>query len=281
MTDDVLFEKRADGVGLITLNRPDTLNAMGGRLIPELGDILQQCEHDREVRCVAITGAGRGFCAGGDVRGMQSRNDGQTATAREADANPTARLMSSLERGTAELRKSQDTVSLVLHTMSKPTVALVNGVAVGAGFSVALACDIRIASDRARFGTAFRNVGLSGDFGGSYTLQRIIGSGRARELYFTAEIIDARRALELGIANRVVPHEELMTAGMDFCAKLASGPTASYARMKKNLNLGETGTFQEVLDQEALLMRISGMSADSREAVRAFVEKREPQFIGQ
>jgi 2-(1,2-epoxy-1,2-dihydrophenyl)acetyl-CoA isomerase len=180
-----------------------------------------------------------------------------------------------------DLRQWHDSTSLRLHTMAKPTVALVNGVAVGAGFSVALACDIRIASERARFGTAFRNVGLSGDFGGSYLLPRIIGSGRAREMYFTAEIIDAQKALELGIANRVVPHDELLTSGLEFCAKLASGPTATYGRMKRNLNLAETSTLDELLDQEALLMRISGLSADSREAVRAFVEKREPQFIGE
>lgn len=280
MSEDVLFEKRPDGVGLITLNRPDSLNAMGGRLLPMLAELLDQCERDRDVRCIAITGAGRGFCAGGDVRGMQSRNESQSA-ASDGEAPSPARTMAALERTTSDLRAAQDSTSLRLHTMPKPVVALVNGVAVGAGFSVALACDIRIASDRARFGTAFRNVGLSGDFGGSYFLPRIVGAGRARELYFTAEIFDAQRALELGIANRVVPHDELLTTGMEFCAKLAAGPTATYGRMKRNLNLAETGTLDELLDQEALMMRISGMSADSREAVRAFVEKREPKFIGE
>ncbi|HNO65240.1 MAG TPA: enoyl-CoA hydratase-related protein, partial [Tepidiformaceae bacterium] len=188
---------------------------------------------------------------------------------------------STLERTTAELRAVHDITSLRLHTTPKPTIALVNGVAVGAGFSLALACDIRVCSDRARFGTAFRNVGLSGDFGGSYFLPRIVGAGKARELYLTAEIIDAQKALALGIANLVVPHDDLMTEGMAFCAKIAAGPTATYGRMKANLNLSETGTLQEVLDQEALNMRISGMSTDSREAVRAFVEKREPRFIGE
>jgi 2-(1,2-epoxy-1,2-dihydrophenyl)acetyl-CoA isomerase len=283
MTDDVLFDKRPDGIGLITLNRPDSLNAMGGMLVPMLGDLLRRCEADREVRCVVLPGNGRGFCAGGDVRGMKRRNDGHaaTATATEAESNPVARLMASLERNTEALRDWHDATSLRLHTMAKPTVALVNGVAVGAGFSVALACDIRICSDRARFGTAFRNVGLSGDFGGSYFLQRIIGAGRAREMYFTAEIIDAQRALELGIANRVVPHDDLLTEGLAFCAKLASGPTGTFGRMKRNLNLAETGTLDAVLDQEALLMRMSGMTADSREAVRAFMEKREPNFTGE
>jgi 2-(1,2-epoxy-1,2-dihydrophenyl)acetyl-CoA isomerase len=179
------------------------------------------------------------------------------------------------------LRHSHDAVSLNLHTMGKPTVALVNGHAVGAGMSVALACDIRICSDRARFGTAFRNVGLSGDYGGSYFLQRLIGYGRARELYFTAEVIDAQRALELGIANRVVPAEALLDEGLAFCSRLAQGPTATYARMKSNHNLAATSTLDGLLDQEALLMRISGMSRDSREAVMAFVEKREPRFVGE
>ena len=283
VSEDVLFEKRPDGVGLITLNRPDSLNAMGGLLVPMLGEFLEHAEKDREIRCIAITGAGRGFCAGGDVRGMQSRNDNQSAPREggDADSSPAARLVASLERNVNDLREWHDTTSLRLHTMAKPTVALVNGVAVGAGMSVALACDIRVCSDRARFGTAFRNVGLSGDFGGSYFLQRLIGAGRAREMYFTAEIIDAQKALELGIANRVVPHDDLLTEGLAFCAKLAAGPTATYGRMKRNLNLAEVGTLEEVLDQEALLMRISGMSADSREAVLAFMEEREPNFIGE
>ena len=278
---DVLYEKRSDGVALITLNRPDSLNAMGGHLLPMLADALQDAERDRAVRAIVLTGAGRGFCAGGDVRGMQSRNDSQSAAAANPEANPVTRAMSTLERTTAELRAVHDITSLRLHTTPKPTIALVNGVAVGAGFSLALACDIRVCSDRARFGTAFRNVGLSGDFGGSYFLPRIVGAGKARELYLTAEIIDAQKALVLGIANLVVPHDDLMTEGMAFCAKIAAGPTATYGRMKANLNLSETGTLQEVLDQEALNMRISGMSTDSREAVRAFVEKREPRFIGE
>lgn len=273
MSDDVLFEKRGDGVALITLNRPDSLNAMGGQLMPLLAQHLAECETDREVRCIALTGNGRGFCAGGDVKNMQRRNDGQAA----GEINHIAVI----ERMTAELRASHNATVLKLHTMGKPTVALVNGVAVGAGFSLALGCDIRVVSDKARFGTAFKNVGLSGDYGGSYLLQRLVGMGKARELYFTAEIFDANRAAELGIANRVLAHEELMEEGLAFCAQLAAGPTASYARMKANLNLGETGTFQEVLDQEALLMRMSGMSRDSREAVTAFVEKREPRFVGE
>jgi 2-(1,2-epoxy-1,2-dihydrophenyl)acetyl-CoA isomerase len=273
---DVLFEKRPDGVALITLNRPESLNAMGGELMPLLGDYLAKSEFDREVRCIAITGAGRAFCAGGDVRNMQRRNEGQ--------ADPTgtpANALGNLEEQVRLLRAGQNAVSLKLHTMGKPTVALVNGHAVGAGMSVALACDQRICGSAAKFGTAFRNVGLSGDYGGSYYLQRLVGAGKARELYFTAEIIDAQKALELGIANRVVPQEQLLEEGLAFCARIASGPTGTFARMKANLNLAETGTLQQVLDQEAMNMRLSGLGKDSREAVLAFVEKREPRFTGE
>lgn len=272
---EVLFEKRADGVALITLNRPDSLNAMSDDLVLQLGEYLEECERDRAVRCVALTGAGRGFCAGGDVRGMQSRNEKSGEGGGEG-RNP----ITVLDRLTAGLRRSHEATTLRLHTMAKPTVALVNGVAVGAGLSLCLGADLRIASDRARFGTAFRNVGLSGDFGGTYLLPRLVGMGRAREMYLTAEIIDAAKALETGLVNRVVPHEELIARGLEFCAKLASGPTAAFGRMKENLNLGETETLDALLHQEALLMRISGLSEDSREAVRAFLEKREPQFKG-
>jgi 2-(1,2-epoxy-1,2-dihydrophenyl)acetyl-CoA isomerase len=273
---DLLFEHR-DGVALLTLNRPETLNSLGGDLGPQLADALAACEADPSVRCVAITGAGRAFCAGGDIRGMQERNDRIASAA--ASEGPAA-VVTELDRLVAELRQRHRAISLRIHTMPKPVVALVNGPAVGAGFSIALAADIRIASDRARFGAAFRNVGLPGDFGGSYFLQRLCGAGIARELYFTAEIIDAARALELRIVNRVVPHDDLLPHGLDFCRRLAEGPTATYGRMKENLNFAETATLAQLLDQEALLMRLAGFSADSREAVAAFLEKREPRFAG-
>jgi 2-(1,2-epoxy-1,2-dihydrophenyl)acetyl-CoA isomerase len=274
---DVLFEKRPDGVAIITLNRPESLNAMGGDLMTLLPRYLSECENDRSVRCVALTGIGRGFCAGGDVKGMQTRNSASS----EGGAPREPNLVRQIEDMARGLRASHNETVLKLHTMGKPTVALVNGVAVGAGLGLALACDVRIVSDKARFGTAFKNVGLSGDYGSSYFLPRLIGAGRAREMFLTAEIIDANRALELGIANRVVAHESLLEEGLAYCAKLAAGPTATYARMKQNLNLAETSTLQDLLDQEALNMRLSGFSLDSREAVAAFVEKREPRFIGE
>ena len=273
---DVLLERR-DALALITLNRPQTLNAMGGDLVPQLAEALAAVETDPTVRCVAITGAGRAFCAGGDIRGMQERNDRIARAA--AEAGPGA-IIAELDRLVAELRQRHHEITLRIHTMPKPVVALVNGPAVGAGFAIALACDVRLASERARFGAAFRNVGLPGDFGGSYFLQRLCGPGLARELYFTAEILDAARALDLRIVNRILPHDELLSQGLDYCRRLAQGPTAAYARMKENFALAETATLEQLLDQEALYQRLAGFSADSREAVTAFIEKREPRFAG-
>ncbi len=272
---DVLFEKRPDGVALITLNRPERLNSLGGDLVRLFAEALGECEHDAAVRCVAVTGAGRAFCAGGDVGGMKKRNEGFT----EKAGDP-ADILAGLEYHTVDLKQRQNMLALKLHTMAKPVVALVNGHAVGAGMSIALACDLRIAGTAAKFGTAFRNVGLSGDFGGSYFLPRLVGRSKARELYFTAEILDASTALELGLVTRVVEQEKLLEEGLDYCAKIASGPTASIGRMKANLNFAENHNLQEALDHEAQNQRLAGLSEDSREAVLAFMEKRKPVFKG-
>ena len=289
-SEDVLFEKRDDGVAVITLNRPKSLNAMGGQLMLLLPKYLDQCVRDRDIRAVVLTGAGRAFCAGGDVKGMANRPDNSEAAAvppagggaaterNNSDSKPS--LISAFDDGVAGLRQSQIETSFVLHTMPKPTIGLINGFAVGAGLSLALACDIRIASDQAKFGTAFRNVGLSGDYGGSYYMTNIVGTAKARELYFTARMLDAEEALSLGLANRVVPHDKLMEEGLAFAAELAAGPTRTLARMKENLNLATHVDLRTLMDHEAQNMRLSGMSNDSREAVMAFVQKREPKFAG-
>jgi len=295
MPDDVLFDKRSDGVAVITLNRPDSLNAMGGQLMPLLAQYLAQCFHDTSVRCVVLTGAGRAFCAGGDVKGMAGRPGGNplpaSAGSEQAAATPAApttdgagarpSVFNNLDPSVGLLRESQLQTSYVLHTMPKPTIAMVNGHAVGAGLSLALACDLRIASDRAKFGTAFRNVALSGDYGGSFYMQRLVGMGKARELYFTAEIIEADEALRIGMVNRVVPHDQLAEETLALAEKLAAGPTATFARMKENLNLGEHADLRTLMDQEGFYQRLTGQSSDSREAVKAFVEKRQPKFAGQ
>lgn len=268
---DVLFEKRPDGVAIITLNRPESLNAMGGQLMPLLAQHLEECAQDAEVRCVVLTGAGRAFCAGGDVKGMAAGRDAITGN---NNSSPAA----AFARGVENLRRSQRATSYMLHTMPRPTIAMVNGHAVGAGLSLALACDLRIASDRAKFGTAFRNVGFSGDFGGTYFLPRLVGSGKARELYFTGEIIDAAEADRIGLVNRVVPHERLEEEALALAGRLASGPTLAYARMKENFNRGASSDLLAALDQEAINMSLSGTTLDHRRATQAFVEKRTPTF---
>ncbi len=288
--EDVLYEKRGDCVAVITLNRPKSLNAMGGQLMLLLPKYLDQCVRDRDIRAVVLTGNGRAFCAGGDVKGMAARPDNSEASAvppagggdaterNNGDSKPS--LISAFDDGVAGLRQSQLETSFVLHTMPKPTVGLINGFAVGAGLSLALACDIRIASDQAKFGTAFRNVGLSGDYGGSYYMTNIVGTAKARELYFTARMVDAEEALSLGLTNRVVPHDKLLEEGLAFAAELAAGPTRTLARMKENLNLATHVDLRTLMDHEAQNMRLSGMSNDSREAVMAFVQKRKPKFAG-
>ena len=275
---DVLFEKRPNGVAVITLNRPDSLNAMGGQLMPLLAQHLAECATDTTVRCVVLTGAGRAFCAGGDVKGMAARQDilgGNGST--KAPVSGSSLIAQSVQG----LRQSQRDTSYMLHTMPKVTIAMVNGHAVGAGLSLALACDIRIASDRAKLGTAFRNVGFSGDFGGSYYLTKIAGIEKARYLYFSGAIVEADEALRLGIVSKVFPHDDFEAETMKIAEHIASGPTLAYARMKENLNRAETSDLGTALDAEAVNMILSGQTKDHMEAARAFVEKRQPTFTGE
>jgi 2-(1,2-epoxy-1,2-dihydrophenyl)acetyl-CoA isomerase len=183
------------------------------------------------------------------------------------------------EEAVALLRGRME-VSRLLHEIPKPTIAMVNGPAAGAGMALALACDLRIAGQSARFVTAFAKVGFSGDFGGSYFLSRLVGTGKARELYFTAEPLDAAQALALGVANRVVPDADLAEVTMEFARKLARGPRIALGLMKQNLNAAESGTLAELLDLEARRQIETGQTEDHKEAARAFVEKRAPVFVG-
>jgi 2-(1,2-epoxy-1,2-dihydrophenyl)acetyl-CoA isomerase len=274
---DVIFEKRPSGVALITLNRPDSLNAMGGELMPLLAGHLRNCASDSEVRCVVLTGAGRAFCAGGDVKGMAAAKDILGGSNGGASTAPSAILA----RAVQTLRQSQRDTSFMLHTMPKVTIAMINGHAVGAGLSLALACDIRIASDKAKIGTAFRNVGFSGDFGGSYFMTKIAGIETARYMYYTGEIVDAERARSLSLVSKVVPHDDLEAETMKVAELIAAGPTLAYTRMKENLNRAETCDLTTALDAEAMNMVLSGQTRDHMEAARAFVEKRQPTFTGE
>ena len=259
-----LLEELKDKVAVLTLNRPDRLNAMSPPMLDALLEALPRLAADPEIGVVVLTGAGRGFCAGGDVKAM--------AEGRES-------IGTTLEEKAQGLRSRME-VSRWLHEMPKPTIAMVRGAAAGAGLSLALACDLRVASDSARFATAFARVGYSGDFGGSRFLTQLVGTAKARELYFTADIMDAQQALALGIVNRVVPDVRLEDETMALAARLARGPRIAYRYMKRNFNAAESGTLKDLLDLEAWHHTRCGMTEDHREAAKAFVEKREPVFRG-
>jgi 2-(1,2-epoxy-1,2-dihydrophenyl)acetyl-CoA isomerase len=257
-----LLESVTDRVATLTLNRPDRLNALSTPILDGLLEALPRLAADPEIAVVVLTGAGRGFCAGGDVKSM-------------ADGS----IQMGVEDAVARLRRRME-VSRLLHHIPKPTIAMVNGPAAGAGFALALACDLRIAAQSARFITAFAKVGFSGDFGGSYFLSKLVGSGKARELYYTGEPLDCDQALALGIVNQVVPDAELSGTTMSLAKRLARGPSIALALMKQNFNAAETGTLSEILDLEALHQIKTGRTEDHLEAARAFVDKRAPVFRG-
>ena len=263
MTTD-LIEQVTDGVAVLTLNRPDRLNAMSRPMLDALLEALPRLADDPEIGVVVLAGAGRGFCAGGDVKAMAEGTElgGQT-----------------MEEKAQALRSRMET-SRWLHEMAKPTIAMMRGPAAGAGLSLAMACDLRIASDTVRLGTAFARVGYSGYFGGSYYLTQLVGTAKARELYFTADLLDAQQALGLGLVNRVVADARLEEETMALASRLARGPRVAYRYMKRNMNAAETASLKDMLDLEAWHHTRTGMTEDHREAARAFVEKREPQFKG-
>src|SRR5437764_1840144 len=259
MSQDLL-EGRKDKVAVLTLNRPDRLNAMSPAMLDALLEALPRLAADPEVGVVVLTGAGRGFCAGGDVKAMAGgREFGGTTLEEKAQA-----LRSRME------------VSRWLHEMPKPTIAMVRGAAAGAGLSLALACDLRVAGDSARFATAFARVGYSGDFGGSWFLTQLVGTAKARELYYTADIVDASQARELGIVNRVVPDGHLEEETMALAARPAQGPRIAYPSMKRNINPAGRGTLKDLLDLAAGHHTRCRRAEDHPEAPKAIAQKRDP-----
>src|SRR5271163_4118213 len=268
-----LIAERRDGVLYLTMNRPDKLNALSDQMIAGLLEELGRAAHDREVGAVVLTGAGRGFCAGGDIGRMRERNEGGVSNGGAQTASPSAGE-AGIQTRISSLRRSEE-VSLLLHEMPKVTIGAINGPAAGAGLSIALACDIRIASEAARFGTAFARVGFSGDFGGTYLLTQLVGTAKARELYFTAEVLGAEEALKLGMVNRVVPAANLTEEAGAFAKRIASGPTVAFSYMKAHLNLALKSDLRTILDRESYGQTLTGLTEDHKEAVKAFLEKRE------
>jgi 2-(1,2-epoxy-1,2-dihydrophenyl)acetyl-CoA isomerase len=269
MANEHLLAERRDGVLHLTLNQPDKLNALSDQMIAGLLEELGRAAHDSEVRCVLLSGAGRGFCSGGDVSRMRDRNEGGGGNGVEQ----------TVEQRMAGLRRAEE-VSLMLHELPKPTIAAINGAAAGAGLSIALACDLRIAADSARLITAFARVGFSGDFGGTWLMTRLVGPARAKEFYFLADPIEANQALALGLVNRVVPVASLMAEAGALAKRIASGPVIAYGYMKANINAALTADFRTLLDREAVGQTLTGRTEDHKEAVKAFLEKRQPTFKG-
>lgn len=255
-----LLEDVVDRVAWLTLNRPAKLNAFTPAMTARLSDALTRLASRDDVGAIVLTGAGRGFCAGGDV----SRMAASAPSGNEA---------------VAALRERME-VARLLHEVGLPTIAMVNGPAAGAGMALALACDLRIAGASARIAPAFARVGLPGDFGGSYFLARIVGPAKARELYLTSPVLEAHEALALGLVSHVVPDAELRAYTQSRAADLAHGPRVALAMMKRNFGLAEHGSLVDVLDLEARQQIAAAATDDHREAARAFLEKRRPRFTG-
>jgi 2-(1,2-epoxy-1,2-dihydrophenyl)acetyl-CoA isomerase len=263
-TQDLVASIEA-GVATITLNRPSARNALSREMLDALAETLGHCETDKDVRCIVITGAGNGFCAGGDVKGM-------------AASKGSSEL--SVDEHIHRQRLNQRATAGRLFKMPKPTIAALPGAAAGAGLSLALACDLRIMASTAFMTTAFARVGFAGDYGGSYFLSQLLGTARARQLYYLSERIAAPQALDLGLTNWVVEPDELVARTTEIARQLASGPTVAYRYMKENLNRALGGNLDECLDLEATHHVHASLTEDHREAAAAFVEKREPVFKG-
>ena len=262
MGDLVLYES-ADGVGTVTMNRPEALNTMTEPFLEDLLVAMERAADDEDVRVVVLMGAGRAFCAGGDLRQGAGAGVGQDGSVAEAAA-VIRRLMRSAE---------------LLHTMGKPTLAAIRGACAGAGLSLACAADLRIASENAVFLSAFVKVGLSGDFGGTWSLSRVIGPARAREAYLLSEPIDAVEAKSIGLVSAVVAEAEFDARVASVARTLADGPTLALRLAKENLNDALSLEFSQLLDREAERFIITARTADAREATAAFLEKRIPRFV--
>ncbi|HYZ23545.1 MAG TPA: enoyl-CoA hydratase [Rhodopila sp.] len=256
-----LLETVEDGVATLTLNRPESLNALSDEIRVGMLEAIARLGSDDSVGCIVITGAGRGFCAGGDVKSMAERN---------------ARGFEHRAAGIAQSGK----IPMLMHTVPKVIIGMINGVAVGAGMAMALACDLRIAGRSARFGTGFIKIGLSGDWGGTWSLTRLVGTAKARELYFTGDMIDAEKALSIGLVNQVVDDSELHDTTMALARRIAAMPRIALGYTKRNLYAAETGSFTDVMDLEAFHQARCSQTEDHREAIAAFKEKRRPAFKG-
>ena len=258
-----LHVDRDGGVVTVTIDRPEVMNAMTGRMFAEFGQIFRDLNADETVRCVVVTGAGGHFCSGADVGGQSMRVTGAD------DSVPALRNLRMIKAS-----------AQALHECQHPVVAKVRGVAVGAGLNLALGCDLVYASDNARFSEIFARRGISLDFGGSWVLPRRIGLHRAKELALLAEVVDANEADRIGLVNRVLPDDELDAYVDDVVVRIAAGPPLALSMSKALLNHGVETSMSQALEAEAASQAANFGSADTQEAGRAWIEKRQPEFRG-
>lgn len=262
MSFEHVLLSRADGIGTIMLNRPGTLNAFAGRMREEIADAVREMADDPQVRVLVVTGAGRAFCAGADIgymRELLERRDTEGFTAL-------------VEAGRA--------VVTMIRAVPKPVIAAVNGPAAGGGANLALACDLRIASDRASIGQTFNRIGLHPDWGGTYFLPRLVGPSKALQLIFSADMLDAEQAERLGLFDRVVPHDRLEAETLAAARMLAAKPPRALALAKRAVYASGTARLDEQLDMELAHQLECFQSEDAREGLAAFLEKRPPAFTG-
>ena len=261
----IIFHKEG-GVATITLNRPEVRNALSSDMLEDFAALLDDCM-DGDVRAVVIMGSGGAFCSGADVRDFTQV----------------------LDKGAQELSAHLANVADLLHRhvvlkvrhLPKPVIASVGGVAAGAGFSLALACDLRVASDNARFFLAYANIGATADGGSTYYLPRLLGPARAMEVYLAKQPISAQVALEMGLVNRVVPADEIEKNTLEMAQSLASGPTVAYGRVKALMDRSWTSDLESQLDEETRAISDIALTGDFQEGITAFVEKRNPRFQGE
>ena len=263
MSNEMVLQKLEGGLLTITMNRPERKNALNPDMVRSLVEAARRAADDPEVRAVLFKGAGGSFCVGGDVKSMAE-----------------GRAPLPFEQKLANLRRGME-VSRILHQMPKPVVAQLDGAAAGAGLSMALSCDLRVASESCKITTAFAKVGFSGDYGGTYFLTQLLGSARARELYLTSPVLTAKEAHAIGMVTRVVPDAEIDAAAHELALSLAQGPSIALGFIKRNINNAETMTLEACFDGEAIHHSRAGETADHKEAAKAFVEKRKAAFQGQ
>ena len=263
MTYECLLYEVKDGIATLTLNRPERLNALGGTLRQDLHDAVTRAGADPEVRVMVLTGAGKGFCSGGDVKAMGEAKAGQ-------------RERPLLEK----IAPGRDRTLLAMREAPQPIIAAVNGAAAGAGMNLALGCDLRIASTAAKFTQAFVKRGLHPDWGGTYFLPRVVGMAKACEMIFTGEVIDAAEALRLGIVSRVVAPEELLPTAYEVARRIAAGPPVAIRLAKRSLYANEDLDLRSALQMETMAQNICFETEDATEGIRAFGEKRAPLFKG-